>query len=480
MTDLEQWLKGRLSRREKNRILQRFPQKSGMELFSSGIHKSHIFQTLERLISETAESGRRLILYFAPHPYCLASTGFEACGFCTFPHERFTSKAEISQSIETVIQETSLYEGLLSKIPVDAVYFGGGTANLMGREDLRYFLQFLTASFNITPGAEITYEGMPSLFRPEVLETFAQELSSYDLRISMGVQSFDRRLLSLMGRVWQLEESPQKSVRAAQRLGIRSNLDLIFNLPQQSPSDICEDVDQVADLKPEHVTFFDLVVGEGVNSPWSESAEILARLPDAEACYQNWRMVTERLAGYGYRRVSKSDYVLEKAGERGHYVYEKLWKSPETHTLIGLGYEGMSVVLAPDLKSGLKLINHRDPWAYAQDVKSGAIPAYRVFEYTPVDALLYHLTAQCEAGRVDFSAYRQLFGVELQKVFRDEIQLLGLFGLARCDSSQMILTEYGVFHVDTIQSLFCRSRVEELKALDARPLTQITSLPNIH
>lgn len=476
MTDLEQWLKARLARRERNRILQRFPQKSGMRKSSSQVHKSHIFQTLRGLIDESACSGRRLILYFAPHPYCLASTGFEACGFCTFPHERFTAKDEITRSIEALVQETGLYGDLLSKIPVDAVYLGGGTANLMNKEQLRYFLQFLTGSFNIAPKAEITYEGMPSLFRPEILETFAQELSSHDLRISIGVQSFKRQSLSLMGRVWQLEESPQKVVRTARRLGIRSNLDLIFNLPQQSPSDICEDVDQVAGLEPEHVTFFDLVVGEGVSSPWSKSPEILAGLPDADACYQNWRMIAERLAGYGYRRVSKSDYRLEKAGDLGDYVYEKLWKLPETHLLIGLGYEGMSVVFAPDLKSGLKLINHRDPKAYMQDVQSGVIPVYSVFEYTQVDALLYHLTSQWELGRVDFSTYKQLFGVEFQTLFRDEIQLLSLLGLAQCDSSQITLTEYGTFHVDSVQSLFCRVRIDELKALKVGTLTQITPL----
>ena len=80
---------------------------------------------------------RGLLVGVLPHPFCNPKVA--GCGFCTFPHEAFTSRkaAVVIDHVVREIEQTLRARPGLAGRPIDGLYFGGGTANLSPPEPFR-------------------------------------------------------------------------------------------------------------------------------------------------------------------------------------------------------------------------------------------------------------------------------------------------------------------------------------------------------
>jgi oxygen-independent coproporphyrinogen III oxidase len=82
-------------------------------------------------------------------------------------------------------------------------------------------------------------------------------------RLSMGLQAWQKSLLSKIGRIHSLEEFLQ-NYKQAREVGFKNiNIDLIFGLPGQTLKDWEETVKNVLELDPEHVSCYSLKIEEG-------------------------------------------------------------------------------------------------------------------------------------------------------------------------------------------------------------------------
>ena len=146
------------------------------------------------------DATRGLIVGVIPHTQCIPRT--DACGFCTFPHDVANARSRDTM-VEAVTEELHALcsaDGVVGR-SVDAIYLGGGTANLASTEQISWLVAAIGRSLRIAD-AELTLEGTPQLFaawfgshlRNLALQPVAQK------RISMGIQTFDDGFLRLMGR----------------------------------------------------------------------------------------------------------------------------------------------------------------------------------------------------------------------------------------------------------------------------------------
>lgn len=139
---------------------------------------------------------------------------------------------------------------------VGSVFFGGGTPSLLPVGVLKEILGALFSSFEVAPNVEITLEANPET----VTETFMSGLGElgYVNRVSLGAQSFNPTLLSKLERLC----GPDTIVNASTLLkdhGFENfNIDLIFGIAGQTPSDYLSDIDRACDLKPKHVSSYAL------------------------------------------------------------------------------------------------------------------------------------------------------------------------------------------------------------------------------
>ena len=89
--------------------------------------------------------------------------------------------------LSTLYAELGQWGRRLGRVPVESVFFGGGTPSLLNPDQLEGVLDCVGRTFEVLPGAEISMEANPdSLHTAEKASGF---LAAGVNRISLGVQS---------------------------------------------------------------------------------------------------------------------------------------------------------------------------------------------------------------------------------------------------------------------------------------------------
>lgn len=147
----------------------------------------------------------------------------------------------------------------LPQPPLSSIFFGGGTPSLFSPSQIQAILTELEQSFGFTADCEITLESNPESTSAKQLEGLREAGVN---RVSIGVQSFDERVLSVLDRQHN-KELVKSAVQAAQSLGFRTSLDLIFGAPGESLESWQDTVRQALDLKTDHISAYSLIVEPG-------------------------------------------------------------------------------------------------------------------------------------------------------------------------------------------------------------------------
>ena len=115
----------------------------------------------------------------------------------------------------------------------------------------------MDAVLPLTADCEITLEANP--VTADAVR-FAGFLAAGVNRLSFGVQSFSDRLLKVLGRDHDAAQA-RRALNLARQAGFRNvSLDLMYAVPDQSPSDWRHDLAHALTLAPEHVSLYCLTV----------------------------------------------------------------------------------------------------------------------------------------------------------------------------------------------------------------------------
>ena len=188
------------------------------------------------------------------------------CGYCDF--NTYTAKeiGGLSQSSfhESLITEIDGSAKILensgyAKRSLSTLFFGGGTPSLFTSNQIEQIMTSLKDHYGFLPDIEITLEANPESASPKYLEQLAAVGVN---RISLGVQSFDPKVLATLERV----HDPDKVgpiLKAAAELGLESSLDLIYGAPNESLDSWRKTVEIAASMGTGHVSAYSLIVEPG-------------------------------------------------------------------------------------------------------------------------------------------------------------------------------------------------------------------------
>lgn len=296
-------IKYRMSQPQRHRLLHGYPM-------SAALRK---IKRAEEPFSELdMDHEKPLAIGIIPHPLC--STSKKQCGYCTFPYEKFNENKERA-SVSAVLSEIN---AVIEKVPelsergVSSMYFGGGTANRTSSSSFLKLCDAISDKFIITADTEITLEGAPNLFISNcgLLDILLDHFPMARLRISMGIQTFDQKILALSGRsVMNKEKSVEKATKIARDLGFNVSGDFLFNLPgQQSYKKISADLQRVVDIGIEHISWYHLVAYEKLDTPWSRDETIFKSLPNQEQSLKNMEKLHLALHDNGYEPITVTDF----------------------------------------------------------------------------------------------------------------------------------------------------------------------------
>lgn len=413
------------------------------------------------------DASRPLIVGVLPHTFC--NPAVRGCGFCTFPHEKYSNE-EARRVVSHVVGEVHAMTGELPELRdrrVDALYFGGGTANLTPPDSLRELGAALTNAFDLS-NAEVTLEGVPRYFaiRNDAMLDVLSGMPVRHRRISMGVQTFDPEWLARMGRsAFGTPDEIAGVVHRARERGFTTSCDLLFNLPGQSLAACLEDISRACAMGFDQICTYNLVLEAGMETEWSRSRSLLAAVPDNEQGVAHWLAVRQTLLAARYVQTTLTNF--ERADVRGtphEFRYEQCSFRPAQYDGLGFGPGALSTFTDRHRQTAVKWMNEPTAATYVDARNRRAATATRSFHYTLEDLRLLHITRQLALMAVDRHAYAGFFGTDVIDDFPKHVAALAAARLVRVSESDLSVTPQGMFYADAIAGLFASERARLLRS----------------
>ena len=213
---------------------------------------------------------------------------------------------------------------------VDTIYFGGGTPSYLGGDGLSLILSAIRKHFDVSPDAEITFEANPDSVTDKLLRKLRSEGFN---RVSLGIQTDDDELLSLIGRPHNYAQAVE-AVRKIRRHGFRNlSIDLMYGLPEQTLQGWKKTLLNVLKLAPEHISCYGLKLEEG--TPLERQKDALD-FPDDDLQADMYLSAIAILADKGYRQYEISNFCKKGAVSRHNLKY---WQGGE---YLGFGPDASS------------------------------------------------------------------------------------------------------------------------------------------
>jgi oxygen-independent coproporphyrinogen-3 oxidase len=287
-------------------------------------------------------------------PFCAHRCGY--CDFVTVVGRRGSHEAYV----DALLAELGV-EGDVLVPELETVYLGGGTPTFTEPAALERLI------CSLPPTAELTVEANPETVTPPLAELLSRNGVN---RVSIGAQSFDHRLLSVLER----RARPDDVRRAVQNFRDAKidniSLDLVYGIPGQSTSDLERDLDEALALEPQHLSCYELEAKPGTRFTHTFGDE-LARQSEALEGY--FEQVVGTLTAAGYRWYETANFCVRPEDDGGRDLRSRhnlaYWLGRD---YLGLGIGAVSTVGSVRWKNTPRLP------AYLDSLASGTRPPREV------------------------------------------------------------------------------------------------------
>ncbi len=364
------------------------------------------------------ETGRNIdekgLLLYLHIPFC-----GKICSFCPYNKIKF-DESKVERYLNALLKEMEWYSSkeYISESKIEAVYFGGGTPNILSGDQLIYLLDMIKDSFNLSRDAEITIEGNPHNFDDDKL------LKLYNAgvkRISLGIQTFDDEIGKLI-EIPHTSEEAVSVISKIKRIGFPNlSIDLMYNLPAQTMESWINDLETAASLKVEHITLFHLVT--------VPETKLFNRIRNGELHtgglreeLEMFQSAVDILVSKGYNQETTYDFALPN---KSNLYGEKHFK--ERYDLLGLGMGAFGEI------NSHCYINNGKFDEYVSAVENNKLPVLMHNTVSDEDKM-YSIIAMglrtLEVNLAEFGRYNEnpfgLFQNQLQKLAeKDLIEITG-------------------------------------------------------
>ncbi len=245
-------------------------------------------------------------------PFCRNS-----CPYCPYLKYQYNEQL-VGPYTDAAIAEIDWWAAASGPALLSSIYIGGGTPTV-AFDAVRRVLEHLRNRFCI--GGDIGIEANPS----DVDAATVQALKRAGVNlVSLGVQSFQREHLGLLGRRYP-PEAADRALEALVGGGFGTvNVDLMFALPGQTRDDVIADLERAAQLGASQITAYPLFTFP--YSPVGRHLRIASvRLPNLRARREQYRALREWCAANGFEPVSvwgfrKGDTPRYSSVTRDRYI----------------------------------------------------------------------------------------------------------------------------------------------------------------
>ena len=287
------------------------------------------------------------------------------------------------------------------------LYIGGGTPTV----DLGELVTTIDYAKSLFSISEVSCETNPNHLTPEILN----ELKGRVDRLSVGVQSFDDKLLRQMNRYEKFGSGDQVLEIIQNAVGILPslNVDMIYNLPDQSEESLLRDLEYINKSGAEQTTFYPLMSAPSVKKAMEKT---LGKL-DHNREYHYYQLICDKLSEV-YQPSSGWTFSRKDISMLDEYIvqYEEY---------VGTGSGSFSYL------DGKLLVNTFSLRQYEDAIQAGNFPIYKIRKFNNYDKKRYRFLMELFDLSIDTDKFKKdfkvpiIFGLVPEMLF---MWLTGAFG----------------------------------------------------
>ena len=247
------------------------------------------------------------------------------CSYCDF--NKFLIKNQpVDAYIDCLIQELDQ----IQDEQLNTVFIGGGTPTALNEKQLTKLLSYIQNKFKIL--TEFTIEANPD----ELTEQKIKLMKDFGVnRLSLGVQTFNDRLLNSLGRTHQ-ESDIYSAVKSAKKFGIPSvSLDLMYHLPTQTLDEMKLDLMKAVQMDIDHISSYSLIL-EPKTQFYNMYRKGLLQMSDDNLAKSMYETTMQILNAHGFYQYEISNYAKPGHESLHNQVY---WEN-KTYYGAGAGSHG--------------------------------------------------------------------------------------------------------------------------------------------
>lgn len=351
------------------------------------------------------------------------------CYYCDF-NKVFLEGQPVDEYIQSLLQEIRLTQALYPSRPLNTIYIGGGTPTSLSAQQLDALLQGVRTLLPFDEQEEFTVEANPGDLTREKL----QVMKNYGVnRLSMGVQTFDDRLLKKIGRKHTAVDVYQTMRFLEAEAFTNVSIDLIYALPGQSLDSFRDTLQRALALDLPHYSLYSLILeNKTMFMNWVRQGRL--QLPEEEVEAQMFEETIAAMEQKGRHQYEISNFALPGKESQHNLAY---WNN-EHYYGFGAGASGYL--------GRTRYKNHGPIQHYLQPLKNQQLPVVETEELTLANQMEEELFLglRKKVG-VSKAAFQQKFQVSLAEIYGLAIIELVQQELLIEDEQTIRLSKKGMF-----------------------------------
>lgn len=362
-------------------------------------------------------------------PFCK-----QACHYCDF---HFSTNLSLATDMTKAMKaEVDLRTDFLEGHPLKTVYFGGGTPSILSNDLLSELMGHVSDRFGLGHVSEVTCEANPD----DLTEKKLNELRHLGFnRLSIGIQTFNNKLLNYLNRVHTAEEAG-RCVSLAKESGFENiSIDLIYAIPGQSIDDWLNDIRRAMELEPQHISSYALTIEEKtVFGRWTKKGSMHA--PDETVAAKHFEILVEELAKHGFTQYEVSNFSKPGFESKHNSSY---WK--------GVPYLGIGPS-AHSYNGRERHYNVSNNFTYVREIAAGRLPGEHETLSRHDRINEYLMTRLRTRWGCDLQWMNLHLQYDLLQSNKNYIENLVSEGFAYVEADHLLLTRKGLMIADKISS----------------------------
>ena len=371
-------------------------------------------QTVSLIKAGRAPTQLGMVIFI---PFCKVR-----CFFCPFPSERLLRRSQLDVFTDSLLQEMANFKEVFKGVNFNTLLLVGGTPSILEARHFRKIFKSLHNLFSFSKDAQIAAECSVS---SSSYEKFKLLHSLNVQRVTIGVQSLNKRVLKNINRLFQSRSESLQIIRQAKRAGIKTvNVDLMCGLPGDSLDSFRSSLKDILLLRPEMIHINPFILSPDTiflkKKLIYSKKDILRRFRQAE-------IGKELLKKAGYQRADGALLGFKRLDVKGAENQQELDRMKHDASYIGFG--GM---VTSHAFSSLQYTNI----GFEKEWSKITLPKYFGRDFDIKEEMRFYIIMNMRRT-ISRKEFKAIFGRDIASSFNNELQELKNHDLVFIDEERL-------------------------------------------